>query len=274
MCGNKTKSPRFTQYIDRQIAYHLGVVSRSFQNGEIDENWVENCDETHLVYDLDDMTSFVRKGSEIKYMDVVSGSKGMTIMLRLTGGPNAKLMAPFFIFQNYSENYPIRGIPPIEGCPYRTQKRGWMDRNMFLEWLSEPQAIAPAPSGVVHDLFLDNSTGHAETPEVKNALNSINKKLCKLPPNATDKVQALDSFIIREFRRIWKSSWNNERRRSIELQQFSTRSGKVDHPHTHWYMRLSLECSEKINACVDEEGISIARKAIIRTGLYPDVDGN
>ena len=86
------------------------------------------------------------------------------------------------------------------------------DRNMFLEWLSEPQAIAPAPNGVVRNLFLDSSTGHAETPEVENALNSINTKPCKLPPNATDKVQALYSFIMRELKRIWKSSWNNERR--------------------------------------------------------------
>ena len=187
------------------------------------------------------MTSFVRKGSEIKYMDVVSGSKVMTIMLRITGGPNAKLMTPFFIFQNNSENYPIRGVPPIQGCPYRTQKRGCMDRNMFFEWLSEPRAIAPAPNLVVHNLFLDNSTGHAETPELENALNSINTKLCKLPPNPTYKVEALDSFIKREFKRIWKSSWNNERSRRTELQQFSTCSGKVEHPDMHWYMRLALE---------------------------------
>ena len=41
----------------------------------------------------------------------------------------------------------------------------------------------------------------------------------------------------------------------------------------HWYMRISLQCSEKINACVDEDGMSIARKAMIRTGSSLDVDG-
>lgn len=161
----------------------------------------------------------------------------------------------------------------MQGCPYRTQRRGWMDQRVFLEWLSESQAISPAPELITRDLFLDNTSGHAETSEVRDALQNLRTRMRKLPPCATEKAQPLDSFIIRKFKRVWRDSWDTERKKRIAEGQFSPDSGKVKHPHRHWYMSLALKCVETINNTQDGGGISLPRKAMIRTGLSLDVVG-
>jgi hypothetical protein len=37
------------EHIEKEIAYHLGVVAREFQSGAQDENMVENAEETHFA---------------------------------------------------------------------------------------------------------------------------------------------------------------------------------------------------------------------------------
>lgn len=59
---------------------------------------MENFEEIHFVNDLDNMRAVAKNGNEAKYMDVVSGSNGMTICQQLTGCPIAQLMAQFSIF--------------------------------------------------------------------------------------------------------------------------------------------------------------------------------
>lgn len=99
LCGNKLKSPEFTEKTDRRIAHHLGVLQREFQSGNMIENWVENFDETHFLYDAGDTTSLRHKGRTGKYLYVVRGGTGMKVDLRMTGAPNAELTAPFLFFR-------------------------------------------------------------------------------------------------------------------------------------------------------------------------------
>ena len=51
--GKLQVSPAKTEYINRSIARHLGVVKRGFENGELFEDTIENADETHFVVSLD-----------------------------------------------------------------------------------------------------------------------------------------------------------------------------------------------------------------------------
>ncbi len=54
---------------------------------------------------------------------------------------------------------------------------------------------------------------------------------------------------------------------------YSTESGKLNHPTRHWYMPLALQCVNTVNAIVDQDGLSVPRKALIRCSLANDVDG-
>ena len=200
-------------FLERSVAHYLGQVSRAFQKGELDENMVDNCDETHFVVNMDNGRTLGFKGdSQVKYADVVSGGEGMTMMVRITGGTGASIEPPMMIFANGNRSYPIRGIPDdVPGVSYRTQPKGWMDRKTFVEWLSNKRAISRDHLGRERVLFLDNCGGHSETPEARSALRRLNTSLRFLPPNTTDICQPADSFIISKIKDEWSRIWNEKR---------------------------------------------------------------
>ena len=105
---------------------------------------MENIDEAHFVFNMDnDHTRGLRGVDSVNYADVVGGSDGFTMVLRLRGGTNARLEAPFIIFKNRDSNYPMMNLPDnFEGVSYRTQPCGWMENNVFLQWLQESRPSA------------------------------------------------------------------------------------------------------------------------------------
>jgi len=126
-------SPTRQQHIDKQIAFHLGQLARKFRVGTLDGNLVENIDETHCKVNLDNgKTLGFRGDNDVKYADVVSDGMGMTLMIRLTGRPHARICNPCVIFQNASESYPIRGVPDdVLGVCYRTAKKGFITQKLW-----------------------------------------------------------------------------------------------------------------------------------------------
>ena len=69
------------------ISYRLEKLKREFDNGILNENYVQN---------LDDHYAIARRGSKfVDYTAFVPGGTGMIWVLRLSGGPNSKLEAPF-----------------------------------------------------------------------------------------------------------------------------------------------------------------------------------
>jgi hypothetical protein len=126
-------------HLEIEIAHHLGMVGREFQSGLIDEEMVENWDETHFVINMDTgKTLGFRGDNDVKYADVVSGGMGMTMVVRLTGGPYAEICTPLMIFQNQQCSYPINGVPDnVPGVCYRTSKKGFMTRKFWEEAMGE-----------------------------------------------------------------------------------------------------------------------------------------
>jgi hypothetical protein len=130
--GNLMVCAERMEHIEKEIAYHLGVVAREFQSGALDENLVENAVETHFVINMDNGKTVGFHGdNDAKYADVISGGMGMTMLVRLTGGPGAIICAPFMIFQNASGSYPIRGVPDnVPGVSYSASEKGFMTQKV------------------------------------------------------------------------------------------------------------------------------------------------
>ncbi|KAL0240766.1 hypothetical protein GEMRC1_006002 [Eukaryota sp. GEM-RC1] len=89
--SGKDLSPQRRLSTKRTVAYHSGTVSRKFVEGSLDE--------THLI--INEITgktlSFI--GDEkVSYADVVSGSQDFAMVVKLSGGINAKVSVPFLIF--------------------------------------------------------------------------------------------------------------------------------------------------------------------------------
>ena len=200
--GNKKRSEAFTERTEKNIAFFLGNISREFQSGALDENCVENVDEGHFLYDLDDRYCSAKRGSrDINYLGMVSGSEGVTVVLRVTGGSNSKLASPFFIFRNRLESYSMNGsLDNDPSVSYRTQKNGWMDSTRFVQWLRERRAIGSLPENEHRVLFLDNYSGHNMNDAVQTALSEINTSLRYFPANAIYLCQPLGSLLIQQFK--------------------------------------------------------------------------
>ena len=138
LTGKHKLSPAKIERLEKQVAYHLGVMARGFRSGELNEDCIENADETHFVIDVDNVRTLGFSGeSEVKYADSVSGGDGMTMVVRLSGGKDAKIQPPFMVFKNANRSYPIRSVPDnVSGVSYRSGPKGWMDTKVMPEWLS------------------------------------------------------------------------------------------------------------------------------------------
>jgi hypothetical protein len=111
------------------------------ESGELDENFVENGDETHFVLNMySGKTLADINEKSIKYADIVSGGVGMTMFVRLSGGARSQLQPAFMVFQS-AGSYPIRDDDNVPGVAYRVGKRGWMDRRVLAEYFQESRYI-------------------------------------------------------------------------------------------------------------------------------------
>lgn len=60
--------------MDRFISYHLVVLKRGFDSGDLNEDIIENADETHFVCNLyNGKTLAIFGDHEVLYADVVRG---------------------------------------------------------------------------------------------------------------------------------------------------------------------------------------------------------
>lgn len=131
--GKHRMSPVKESTIESEVAYHLGTLSCMMTAGEIHENDLENADETHFIMNMDKGPTLGFSGdTEVKYADVVSRGEGMTMVVRLSGGRDARVEPPFMVFMNKDRNHLIRGTPDDRpDVAYRTGPRGLMDTRVM-----------------------------------------------------------------------------------------------------------------------------------------------
>lgn len=280
--GKPLLSDKKTEFVHRSVAYHLGVVCTRFREKSLDPDMCGNMDETHLIIDMKRprILGFRGEGT-LKYADVVSGGESMTLVLRISGGANAKLHPAFLIFQNDRRSHPIRGVADdVPGVSYRSSPKGWMDRVTFKEYMKEPRAISPHPYGRKQHLFLDNCTSHIPDPELHEWLDENNIELLFLPKNSTDLCQPLDSFIIKVLKEEWRRRWDEKKFQMITSGEWKDQgagnsgwSGKLGNPGKKFFLKLAADCVRSVNARRDETGMTYAGKAMTRCGLGVDENG-
>jgi hypothetical protein len=70
------------------------------ESGELDENFVENGDETYFVMNMDNGKTLAAINEKSAYADVVSGGVRMKMLVRLSGGARSQLQPAFMVFQS------------------------------------------------------------------------------------------------------------------------------------------------------------------------------
>lgn len=193
-----------------------------FESSELKEEMVENWDETHFVFNMNNGKTLGFVGDEkVKFADVSSGGEGITMLVRITGGPSAEIRPPFSIFENSQRNYPIQGVADnVPGVSYRTQPKGWMDQRVFLELMDEPRFIAADPYQRKRVVFVDTCGGHNMTNELKAKLDKLNTTSMFLEEKSTDLCHPADSFVIQKIKASWRNKWNQKKVELIEKDEW------------------------------------------------------
>lgn len=273
--GKLLLSPAKELFIEKEVAYHLGQIAREFWSNSVDENDIGNADETHFLINVDNCRTLGFSGDvSVKYADVVSGGEGITMVVRLSGGRDSKIESPFMVFQNASRSYPIRGVADnVPGVSYRSGPKGWMDTAIMPQWLRERRAITALPHGRKRILYVDNCSGHNSTDALTAALHDINTEIRYFPPNATHLVQPADSFVIQKIKQAWSTRWEAHKMSLIQSNEWKDGSGKLKNPGKRFFLKLAAQAVRDVNMQKDENGLTYARKAMIRTGLALNVNG-
>lgn len=242
-----------------------------------EEDAMENADETHFVFNMDNGRTLGFRGtSTVKYADVVSGGENITMMVRITGGSRARIEVPFLIFRNAGRSHPIRGVPDIvPGVCYRSSPKGWMDGVNFAEWLREKRATGSRNCGAqtLRHLFVDNCSGHVENEQVQELLAELNIKLHFFPPNATDVLQPADSFVIQKLKDAWRRHWDAYKANCVQKKLWTSGSGMLPNPGKSFFLKLAAKVVREVNQQRDKTGVTYARRAMIRTGMSLNLNG-
>lgn len=273
--GKCRMSPAKEMEIEIAVASHLGTMCGLLTSGKVDESNLENADETHFIINVDNGKTLGFSGcDDVKYADVVSGGEGFTMVVRLSGGKQARVEPPFLVFVNKNRNYPIRGTPDcIEGVAYRTGPKGWMDAKIMPLWLSETRVIRPLSNGRERSLYVDNCSGHNDTPQLREAAEKIRTVIKYFPPNATHLIQPCDSFVIQKIKQRWSSHWETFKMDMIRAGKWKDGSGRLHNPGKTFFLKLAAKCVREVNLQRDGDGISYARKAMIITGMALNSNG-
>lgn len=272
--GKLKVSPEKTIALEKDVSRHLGILKRGFENGDFDEKLMSNADETHFIFNMDNgRTLGLTADEEVKYADVTSGSEGMTMLVRLSGGPKAIIETPLIIFKNKSRSYPIRNLPDnIPGVAYRTGPKGWMDSSNMLEWLKERRVMKELPGNKIRELFIDNCSGHNLNEEIVEAAEQIKTNIHYFPPNTTEFIQPCDALVIQMIKTAWKKRWDSYKLGLIQANAWE-KNGKLPNPGKAFFLRLAADSVRDVNKLRNTDGITYARKAMIICGMALNING-
>lgn len=277
--GKLQLAPDALLLIEKRVAYFLGTIARDIQSGALAEENIENADETHFMINMDDgKTLGFRGDQQVKYADVTSGGEGITMMVRISGGADARVENPFMIFKNKDCSYPIRGVTDnIPGVSYRTGPKGWIDKRVMRLWVQEPRALPRLANNRTRVLFMDNCSSHKMEQDLQELLKRINTEIRYFPPNATDLLQPADSFIIQKIKDAWTKRWEQYKANFLRtvgnFGSFGTPSGTIPNPGKVFFLKIAAQAIRDVNLQRDENGLTYARKAMIRCGLAKQPNG-
>lgn len=90
--GKHKLSPSKELELEIEVAQHLGMTRRILTTGTVDENDIGNADLPDFLINMESGRTLGFSGSsDVKYADVTSGREGMTMVVRLSGGRDAKI---------------------------------------------------------------------------------------------------------------------------------------------------------------------------------------
>jgi hypothetical protein len=164
-------------------------------------NLIYNCDETGLSsVPNTSLKVLAEKGTKC-VQKIQVGERGSLTTLLACGNATGDYLPPFLIFKGgispSQENYP-------PGTRIFTSKSGYIDKELFLEFLRHFQEHRVKIEGKKAILFLDGHGSHLCIESIEYAINNKIEMIC-LPPHSSHRLQPLDTHFNGPLKKIWSS---------------------------------------------------------------------
>jgi hypothetical protein len=142
---------------------------------------------------------------------IKSNEKGILVSTVFCASASGNYIPPALIFPRQKINFQLKkGLPPDAVC--FSSKNGWINSNIFLEWLKFFQShVRPTPAKKAL-LILDNHEAHRSIEAIEYAKEN-NIVILSLPPHTSHRVQPLDVGVFSSFKGRFEkivSRWQKE----------------------------------------------------------------
>lgn len=264
---------------EKLIAYHLGCMARHFRDRKLREDDVGVLAPIHfLLSTKTGNTLGFGEEKQPEFIEMMEGARPMTMLVRVSGGTDAKMEAPFMIFQDPGRTYPIPGVADdVPDVCYRTSPTGWVDTTVLESCFGEGSGFSPLPDGRKRVIFMEPSTWVPFAKELAKPLGGSNTEVRFFPRNGGGLTQPVEMGIRKKIKELWRDGWQQMKTRMIDLGVWSGEgrdaSGKMFNAGPRFFLKLAAAAIKAVNEARDEEGISLTRKAMIRTGMSLNANG-
>ena len=150
-----------------------------------------------------------KSDEHVKYVDVVLGGDGMTMVVKVTGRAITKAIAPFKI---WSQNIQFVKYLIIFLCvSYHSATSGFMTFEDFVLWLDERHTNLHNMYEHQKYIYVDNYVDYNTSLEAEASLLHLNAIVWSVFPNSIHLCQLSDSFVIPTIRDAWTKSWKQKK---------------------------------------------------------------
>ncbi|XP_072378227.1 uncharacterized protein [Diabrotica undecimpunctata] len=193
-------SLRFAENIKRVRAGVDENILRSFfenlavELGGVAPTNIWNCDETNLTVDPGKKKVIVKRGC--KYPGLIRNASKTSVSIMFCGNGKGELLPPYVNYRaakmwtTWAENGP-------KGCRYNASSSGWLDANIFADWLGQvPVGAYVKKLNGKKVLLYENLSSHITVHALQLCRENDNHLIC-LPPNSTHLAQPTDVAFFR-----------------------------------------------------------------------------
>lgn len=184
-----TSLNRVSAFNKEEITLFYNLLGNLMEKHKFTPNNIYNADETGVTTVTDPGKVLAEKGQR-RVGAVTSSERGKNITVMCAMSAAGNFIPPMFIFPRQRMTQLLEKDGP-SGAMYTNSKNGWINEDIFVEWLKHFAAYAKPTQESPVLLILDNHSSHISLP----AFNFCKKNhivMISIPPHSSHRTQPLD----------------------------------------------------------------------------------